>query len=160
MPLILTVPQAQGVISSALGLLQIDYPASRRTLMLGTAIQESGLKAVRQVGGPALGLWQMESATHDSLWTNFLAYRPHFSAPINHFLNYIEPAAELLTTNHVYAAAMAALRYYDSKAVMPANDDVAACAAVWKQYYNTVNGAGTEQEFIDNYTRMVQDSAT
>jgi len=35
-------------------------------LVMGTAAQESRLTYLRQLGGgPALGLWQMEPATHD-----------------------------------------------------------------------------------------------
>ncbi|MFT9424981.1 MAG: hypothetical protein ABF570_07600, partial [Acetobacter syzygii] len=45
-------------------------------LVTGTALVESGLVWLRQNGGgPALGLWQMEPATHDDCWRNFLAFR-------------------------------------------------------------------------------------
>ena len=50
-------------------------------LVLGTAIIESGLTYLKQHGdGPALGLWQVEPATHDDLYTNFLNYRPELGS--------------------------------------------------------------------------------
>ena len=46
-------------------------------LVHGTAIVESGLTYLKQHGdGPALGVWQIEPATHEDLYTNFLDYRP------------------------------------------------------------------------------------
>ena len=45
-------------------------------LLLGTAIAESQLTWLRQHGGgPARGVYQIEPATHDDIWANYLAYR-------------------------------------------------------------------------------------
>jgi len=48
------------------------------TLILGTIAQESRCgEYVKQVGGgPALGICQMEPATHDDIWLNYLHYKP------------------------------------------------------------------------------------
>ena len=52
-------------------------------LLTGTALVESGLVWLGQTGGgPALGLWQMEPATHDDCWRNFLAFRPALAATV------------------------------------------------------------------------------
>ena len=49
------------------------WSRSAEELVLGTAIVESGLTYLKQRGeGPALGLWQIEPATHEDLYTNFL----------------------------------------------------------------------------------------
>jgi hypothetical protein len=46
-------------------------------LVMGTAAQESRLIYLRQLGnGPALGLFQMEPATHNDIWVNFLRWKP------------------------------------------------------------------------------------
>ena len=56
---------------------------SAEELVLGTAIVESGLTYLKQHGdGPALGLWQVEPATHDDLYTNFLNYRPELGSKL------------------------------------------------------------------------------
>ncbi|MBF0148367.1 MAG: hypothetical protein HQL85_19610 [Magnetococcales bacterium] len=45
-------------------------------LVVGTGIQESGLRHLRQIGGgPGLGIWQMEPKTHADIWDNFLHFR-------------------------------------------------------------------------------------
>lgn len=38
-------------------------------LLLGTAIQESHLKYRRQIGGPALGYFQVGTNTQDDIWS-------------------------------------------------------------------------------------------
>ena len=65
---------------------QVIYPALNKMgmwseaageLVLGTAIVDSNLTYLKQHGnGPALGLWQVELATHDNLYANYLNYRP------------------------------------------------------------------------------------
>ncbi|KAF0118141.1 MAG: hypothetical protein FD149_866 [Rhodospirillaceae bacterium] len=69
------------VIRPTLLHLGLHSPAAE-ALLLGTAIQESRLGTyLRQTGGgPALGVYQMEPATHEDIWTNFLAYRPDLAA--------------------------------------------------------------------------------
>ena len=53
------------VICPALEKLSLWSPSAEE-LVLGTAIVESGLTYLKQHGdGPALGLWQVEPATHD-----------------------------------------------------------------------------------------------
>ena len=45
-------------------------------LLPGTALVESRLTWRKQMGnGPARGLYQMEIATHDDIWDNYLSYR-------------------------------------------------------------------------------------
>ena len=52
------------------------WSESAESLILGTAIQESRLKYRKQIGGgPALGLFQMEPFTHDSIRNDYLDYR-------------------------------------------------------------------------------------
>ena len=52
------------------------WSGAAENLLVGTSLVESGLFYVRQLrGGPALGFFQMEPATHDDIWRNYLAYR-------------------------------------------------------------------------------------
>ena len=70
------------VIRPALEKLSL-WSLSAEELVLGTAIVESGLTYLKQHGdGPALGLWQVEPATHDDLYTNFLNFRPELGSKL------------------------------------------------------------------------------
>ena len=126
-------------------------------LLLGTAAQESLLGTyIRQVGGPALGIYQMEPATHMDLWANWINYRefvyrglmklgPEFERPTNNRLVY----------DLRYATVMARLHYYRRPEPLPEGDDVHGLALYWKDHYNTSLGAGSVHEFEQNYKTRV-----
>ena len=133
------------------------YSEEAEALLMGTAAQESRLKYVRQLGnGPALGLFQMEPATHDDIWKNYLSYKPEL---INIVLNSIEadrqPKADRMIWDLRYAAIMCRLHYRRVPERLPDKHDIWAQAAYWKKYYNTPLGHGTEEEFVRNY-RLIQ----
>lgn len=143
-------------IRPALATLQAGGRAAEQ-LVLGTAIQESLLVHRRQLGnGPARGLFQMEPATHDDCWTNFLKFRTALAERVRHTLAPgQEPVATTLEVNDRYAAAMCRVRYLRVPAAMPSADDIAAMANYWKQHYNTPLGAGAPEEFLEKWPHYV-----
>jgi hypothetical protein len=151
-------PQAflDEVILPALAGLELDAnPKAASQLLLGTAIQESNLQFRRQFGdGPARGLFQMEPATHNDIWNNFLRFNEPLSAKVRSFLNGDPQSAATLENNDKYAAAMARVHYRRVPPALPAADDIAAMGAYWKAHYNTPLGAGTATEFIKNWRRF------
>lgn len=119
-------------------------------LLLGTALQESGLRNLVQLeNGPARGLFQMEPATHDDIWLNFLAYKPELSRKLENISAKQTPKE--LATNLLYAAAMCRIHYYRVSAPLPEAGDTNAQAAYWKTHYNTSKGKGTAAEYLDNW---------
>jgi len=115
----------------------------------GTCGQESGFRDVKQSGGgPALGPWQMEPSTHDSLWANFLQYRPTLRSALVAILNGEQPTANAMMTNLVYAAAMMLVKYLDSPGAIP--DDLEDQAAYYVKYYNA-GGKATIDEYLANW---------
>jgi hypothetical protein len=125
-------------------------------LVLGTGIQESLLQFRQQIGGPALGLFQMEPATHDDCWENFLRFRDSIAAKVRQTLDAGQrPVADTIKVNDRYAAAMCRIRYLRVSAPMPAANDIQALAAYWKQHYNTPLGAGTPQQLLDKWPLFV-----
>ena len=134
-------------------------------LVIGTIAQESRMGTyLKQLGrGPALGICQMEPATHFDLWDNYLKYNPGLSSIIwtlalnnGTFTSDTRyPEEQQLVGNLYYAIAMCRVHYLRIKAPLPQAGDVAGYAAYWKKYYNTVHGKGTEQEFIHNWNKYV-----
>jgi hypothetical protein len=146
------------VITPALEALGLDGDLQAATeLLLGTAMQESGLVFRKQLGGgPARGLFQMEPATHDDIWANFLKFRAALAAKVRQFLAGREVDAEELIDNDRYAAAMARIQYYRmgqivGKDPVPDATDIAGMADYWKTYYNTAGGAGAPAQFVANW---------
>lgn len=148
------------VIRPVLGVLAGWNPAmntpATTALLLGTALQESGLTFLRQRGGgPGLGLFQIEPASHDDVWNNFLATRRELSGIIESLAAGGRGDADQLTWNLGYGAAIARLIYWRAPAAMPPATDIDALGRYWKAHYNTPGGAGTAAEWSANYNRYV-----
>ncbi len=88
------------------------WSVAAEELLLGTALIESNLIHRRQIGGPARGFFQMERATHDDIWENFLKHRPQLARRIKDLLT-SERDDKLveLEVNDKYACAMARAHY-------------------------------------------------
>jgi hypothetical protein len=131
-------------------------------LLVGTALQESLLTYTQQLGGgPALGYFQMEPATHDDCWKNFLKYRAVLASKVRTFLQNDDstsiPDAKIMIDNPYYAAAMCRVRYYRVPTALPSDpNDIMSLANYWKQWYNTPLGAGKPQEYYDKYVKYAQ----
>lgn len=144
-------------------LYRIDlWSGAAENLVLGTLMQESELRALKQYGtGPALGLAQMESATHLSLWVHSI---PGISglagrltallAPVDHEALPL-PNELALTHNLLYAAAMCRVRYYIVPQRLPLQNDPMAMATYWLRYYNA-GGKGTLAAALPHFQRACQ----
>lgn len=139
------------IVSPTLASLDL-YSKSAERLVLATALAESNLTYIKQVGGgPALGLFQIEPATEKDIWDNFLEYRKELSDKVNALRFDLD--GEMIG-NMYYGCAMCRIHYLRVPEALPKADDHAGMAKYWKKYYNTHLGAGTEKGFM-NKTRVV-----
>ncbi len=125
-------------------------------LLMGTMAQESHFGTyVKQVGGgPALGPYQMEPNTHDDIVKNYIEYREPLMSTLGE-MGYWQTDSRFLKYDLKYATIFARLHYLRQPAAIPST--VEGYAKYWKKYYNTPQGKGNEQEFIDNYARFIGD---
>lgn len=131
---------------------EIPYSEAAENLLLATAMHESRLTYLHQIGGPAKGLWQIEPATEKDNWDNFLRYK----ADLRDKVIALSGVRSLdLIGNLPYQVAMARIKYYRSPNPLPAADDIEGQAKEWKMTYNTIHGAGTVKQFIDHYPREI-----
>ena len=135
---------------------EIKYSIHAENLILGTAAQESayGKYTVQIGGGPARGKFQMEEATHDDIWKNFLKYKPRLAKLVLSISGLTEPDFNALEKNDIYACAMCRVHYFRVKEPIPTT--INGYAYYWKQFYNTPKGKGTISEFINNYIKYVK----
>lgn len=140
-------------------LLRLDlYSVSAANLLMGTCAQEStmGTYLKQRGNGPALGIFQMEPATHKDIWDNFLKYKPELADKVLAFKATDKDDEWEMVGNLYYAAAMARIQYRRAKAALPVDaSNVTALAQYWKQFYNTPKGKGTVEEFVANYKKYV-----
>lgn len=124
-------------------------------LLLGTAMQESGCgKYLHQRGGPALGVWQMEPATHDDIWLNFLKFRAPLAGAIAGFIFSGLPQSHQLIGNLYYACAMARMQYFRSPLKVPKAGDLEGQATMYKVVFNTVLGKATPEQYVANFRTL------
>lgn len=133
-----------------------DERESAMQLLLGTAMQESKLTYLHQLGGgPALGLWQMEPATKDDIlrWIKWEETNPahsHLHETISELIGSL-PLVDDLVGNLYYACAMCRVHYYRVPEKLPRAYDFVGHAEYWKKYYNTPLGAGTISQYLENW---------
>ena len=154
----------------------IIYPALRTIgcgsdaevqLIAGTCAQESSMGFyIKQTSGPALGIFQMEPATHEDIWKNNLFKNPNLAKKI---LNYCgiaytdditlmntDALAQAMLFNLRYAAIMCRLKYMAVKPQIPAFGSIVDQANYWKKYYNSPKGAGTTTDYLSNFDKYLK----
>lgn len=131
------------------------HSQAAENLLVGTALKESGLHYIKQLGGgPALGVYQIEPNTHDDIFFRYLS-------TINHNLyEKINPLRgsrdnwELdLIGNLPYATAIARTKFWMDPEPLPEDDDIVGLAGIWKRVYNTSGGAGHASEWVKIYRK-------
>ena len=148
----------QFVVRPALKALEpwIPYSEDAVDLLMGTAIQESMLTALKQYGGgPARGLYQIEPATHDDVYKHYLGFNEEFEKAVLSFAVRGANLHDELVTNLIYATVIARIKYYRDSKPLPDGSDVEAMGAYYKRVFNTAGGKGTAEEFIDKYRKYV-----
>lgn len=119
-------------------------------LLLGTAAQESALGTyLRQINGPAIGIFQMERSTFEWLQVKYTDLK----TPSGGQLRWAE--FEMLEYDLWLAILFARLRYRVVPAPLPAAEDIRRLAGYWKQHYNTSAGKGTVEQFVENYNKYI-----
>jgi len=133
------------------------------SIVLGTSFAESLLgdrTHLVQVGGPALGIFQIEPDTHQDIWVNFLAYRPELAGKVRRLCapEFLQPDGipedAALVGCLPYAAAICRLVYRRSPEPLPHHNDPQAQGAYWVRWYNR-GGKATAQKYVDAWRRCV-----
>lgn len=165
----------QYVIQPVLKSLGLYSPSAENLLALTTAVESHGGHYLHQLGkGPAVGPYQMEPATHDDIWGNFLRYKSAEQfRDVSTYLSrlgaagaselaervrgwqipglYDDDNAREMAGNLYYATAMCRIHYLRRPEPLPRENDDRALATYWKTHFNTYLGAGTIDEAVAKY---------
>lgn len=131
---------------------------SAETLLLGTALAESGLDTLQQFGGgPALSFFQIEPATYKWI-VRYLSGRKDLRERILSAC-FIEvfPEPECLTWNIRLATLIARMVYWTKPEPLPHYADPVGMAEYWKEHYNTEKGRGTTEHFLREWRRYARE---
>lgn len=118
-------------------------------LLLATAAIESDCGYyVKQINGPAKGIWQMEPDTHKDIYFNCDAMMSNFfNARISDLMVSADTPKGEFISSPMYACAMARLKYSMDAAPLPDHKDINAVYKYYKRIYNTELGASTFGKF-------------
>ncbi len=143
------------ILKPSLSLLQLYSDDAEELLVFTCAVESDGGALFKQVGGPALGIFQCEPNTHNDLWRNFI-FNEHklISLLALNFACPKIPDVNRLIYDLNYATAIARLHYYRIKSPLPKADDIDAIYDYYKQYYNTPAGKSTKTKSIAAYKRF------
>lgn len=140
------------ILNPALSALQLD---NLSILVAGTIAHESkGGTYIKQLNGPALGIAQMEPATHDSIWQSYLPNQNILTHKLMTLLGFARaPKANQMINDMLYSVVMCACLYKWRLESHKENSPktIIEAAQVWKKYYNSNQGKGTTDEFINDY---------
>lgn len=133
------------------------YSAAAVSLHLGTAAQESHFgKYLWQrnlsVGKGGLGLFQMEWATHESIWDNYFRYKHERREKIIKVCGVLEQyRKEALISNLKYQICMARTYYWIAPQKLPVSTDIYGLGLYWDTWWNRNPNKGTVAEFVENW---------
>ena len=116
-----------------------------------TAIAESGFTAIKGYtkGNPALSFWQIEPATANDIYENYVKFRPHLVEKLKKLGFKESDPSGPLKYNLSLAIAMCRIKYWRDPSPLPDVDDIDGQAKLWKKVYNTELGKGTLKHFLD-----------
>lgn len=126
-------------------------------LLLFTCAAESNMGYyIKQVEGPALGIYQCEPATHEDIWKNYIRFRPEIWNTMQGWFSFhTMPAHHLLMVRIDYATAIARIHYRRVKDALPHKDDIDGIWEYYKEFYNTHKGKAKKDECIEKYRKYV-----
>ena len=152
------------------------YSPEASILLLATMAVESNFGTyIHQIKGPAVSPYQIEPATHEDIFRNFLKFDRNMFEKVNDIIfpniGVVRDVSflreEILTKyyerslldNLSYATAIARLIYYRVKEPLPKIHPV-AMGEYWKHYYNTPKGKGTVGKFVESWDKFIKPHIT
>lgn len=122
-------------------------------LLVGTCCAESLCGTYRrQIKGPARGIFQMEPNTARDIVDNYLKYRKSIKGSVYKYYDGTKSLEDNLETNDEFAVAMCRVHYRRVPKKLPYDRE--GLAKYWKDYYNTSEGKGTVQGFLDKWNEF------
>ena len=131
------------------------YSPDAANLILGTIAQESAFgKYRKQLGnGPALGICQIEPDTFNDCVVNYLNFRHELKRKVLEVSGVDSFNANDLYLNDRLSICICRVKYMRNSEAIP--NTIEGYANYWKKYYNSEDGKGKPEEFIENFHRFV-----
>ena len=145
------------IIKPALYDLMLESPEAEELLIFTCAVESLGGTYLKQEGGPAVGIYQMEPETHNDIWVNFIVNNRFLLIKLaTNFAAHGVPDEQRLIYDLRYATALCRIHYMRNSAPLPSHTDVDAIWDYYKTHYNTSMGAATKDSAIIKYHTFIK----
>lgn len=140
------------ILTPTLSLLQKYSRDAVELLIFTCAAESNGGTFIRQIEGPALGIYQMEPATHQDIFINYIHKNSSLMSILglnfqcNGFID-----AERMVYDIRYATVMARLHYSRFPEPLPNKNNIEGMFKYYKKYFNSPLGKSTKAESIKKY---------
>jgi len=144
------------IVQSSLNDLLLYSRDAEELLVFTCAVESMGGTYLKQIIGPALGIYQMEPICYNDLWHNFIIPDNRLSLRLfNNFDVNRMPSESRLIYDLRFATAMTRIFYMRIQEPLPSASDINAIWDYYKKYYNTARGKAHKDESIKKYHDFV-----
>jgi hypothetical protein len=126
-------------------------------LVFTCATESIGGTYLKQINGPALGIYQMEPNTYNDIWQNYINnnHKLMLLMTTNFGCNRI-PSEERLVYDLRFATAMCRVHYSRVSEPLPSSSDVMSMWQYYKDHYNSFRGAAEQDQAIAKYQSFIK----
>jgi len=125
-------------------------------LMFTVAVESNGGSYLKQIEGPALGIYQMEPETYNDIWQNYINNQFRLvGLMVSNFDCIRMPSEDRLIYDLRFATAMARIHYARVPQKLPDKNHILAMWAYYKTYYNSSKGAAECVKSIEKYKAFI-----
>lgn len=140
------------IIKPALNDLQLYSEDAEELLVFTCAVESMGGTFLKQINGPALGIYQMEPSTYYDIWDNYIYHQASLQLRLTTNFNIGRlPSDFRMVYDLHFATAMARIHYARIPEPLPSSKDILAIWEYYKAYYNTNLGASSPALSLGKY---------
>ena len=150
----------EDILTPALEGLQFREVELKELLVFTCAVESAGGTYVKQIKGPALGIYQLEPNTFTDLWFNYILRKPDIVnlLSLNLGVHRLPDPIEIVTDLKLATAFCALLYKYRKASIKSTNPN--DLWDVYKPLYNTEKGAATKDNSIAAYYKFTGQKPT
>jgi len=125
-------------------------------LVFTCAVESLGGTYLKQIKGPALGIYQMEPNTYNDIWQNFIMHKQSLAMILAINFNCLSmPDEYRIIYDLRFATAMARIHYARVVTPLPAAKDINVIWEYYKEHYNTPAGAAEKEQSLQKYYNFI-----
>jgi len=146
----------QCILSPTMEALQIRSPQLAELMVFTCATESAGGTYLKQIVGPALGIYQIEPATFTDVWINYILRKPDIVNLLSLNLGVHRMPMPTDVIHDLRLATATSLFLYIQRKAKPLDSSEETMWDLYKRLYNTVKGKATKDASIKAYRKFAK----